>query len=313
MEKPKEYFRTRVGGQALIEGIMMRGPEKICVAVRKPDGTIDLMMDQVKHHPWSKIPFLRGVLNMVENLVLGYRYLMHSADVSLEAEEEEEPSKLEQWLQDHLGDAFEKALMGAASALGVVLALVLFMALPAFCVKTLGRFVPLAGPVKALLEGVVKIAIFVLYLFLCTRMKELHRVFEYHGAEHKTIACYEARLELTVENVRKQIRFHPRCGTSFMILVLLVSIFVNAFLSWDNLALRVAGKLLLLPVVMGVSYELIMLAGRYDNPFTRAFSAPGLWMQRLTTFEPDDSMIEVAIAAVKPVLPENPEEYTYDN
>ena len=252
MEKPKECFRTRVGGQALIEGIMMRGPEKICVAVRKPDGTIDLMMDQVKHHPWSKIPFLRGVLNMVENLVLGYRYLMHSADVSLEGEEEEEPSKLEQWLQDHLGDAFEKALMGAASVLGVVLALVLFMALPAFCVKTLGRFVPLAGPVKALLEGVVKIAIFVLYLYLCTRMKELHRVFEYHGAEHKTIACYEARLELTVENVRKQIRFHPRCGTSFMILVLLVSIFVNDFLSWDNLALRVAGKLLLLPVVMGV-------------------------------------------------------------
>ena len=194
--------------------------------------------------------------------------------------------------------------------LGVVLALVLFMALPAFCVKTLGRFVPLAGPVKALLEGVVKIAIFVIYLYLCTRMKELHRVFEYHGAEHKTIACYEARLELTVENVRKQIRFHPRCGTSFMILVLLVSIFVNAFLSWDNLALRVAGKLLLLPVV---SYELIMLAGRYNNLFTRAFSAPGLWMQRLTTFEPNDSMIEVAIAAVKPVLPEKPEEYTYDN
>ena len=153
MEKPKECFRTLVGGQALIEGIMMRGPEKICVAVRKPDGTIDLMMDQVKHHPWSKIPFLRGVLNMVENLVLGYRYLMHSADVSLGDEEEEEPSKLEQWLQDHLGDAFEKALMGAASVLGVVLALVLFMALPAFCVKTLGRFVPLAGPVKALLEA----------------------------------------------------------------------------------------------------------------------------------------------------------------
>ena len=141
MKKPKECFRTRVGGQALIEGIMMRGPEKICVAVRKPDGTIDLMMDQVKHHPWSKIPFLRGGLNMVENLVLGYRYLMHSADVSLEDEEEEEPSKLERWLQDHLGAAFEKALMGAASVLGVVLALVLFMALPAFCVKTLGRFV----------------------------------------------------------------------------------------------------------------------------------------------------------------------------
>lgn len=308
MEKPKECFRTRVGGQALIEGIMMRGPEKICVAVRKPDGTIDLMMDQVKHHPWSKIPFLRGVLNMVENLVLGYRYLMHSADVSMEDEEEEEPSKLEQWLQDHLGDAFEKALMGAASVLGVVLALVLFMALPAFCVKTLGRFVPLAGPVKALLEGVVKIAIFVIYLYLCTRMKELHRVFEYHGAEHKTIACYEAELELTVENVRKQIRFHPRCGTSFIFLVVLLSIIIGMFLPWKNLWARFGLQLLMLIPETSIGYELIKLAGRYDNIFTRIISAPGIWLQHITTCEPDDPQIEVAIAALKPCIPENKED-----
>ena len=159
-----------------------------------------------------------------------------------------------------------------------------------------------------LLEGLLKIALFVGYLFLCTRMKEIHRVFEYHGAEHKTIACYEAGEELTVENVRRHRRFHPRCGTSFMILVLIVSILLFSVLPWSSTGLRVVLKLLLLPVVMGVSYELIKLAGRYDNLFTRIISAPGLWLQRLTTFEPDDSMIEVAIAAVTPVLPDHPDE-----
>lgn len=197
--------------------------------------------------------------------------------------------------------------MALAAVCGGLLAIVLFMVLPTAIVGLIDRFLPL-GWGKVVLEGVLKIALFVGYLFLCTRMKEIHRVFEYHGAEHKTIACYEAGEELTVENVRHHRRFHPRCGTSFMILVLIVSILLFSVLPWSSTGLRVVLKLLLLPVVMGVSYELIKLAGRYDNLFTRIISAPGLWLQRLTTFEPDDSMIEVAIAAVTPVLPDHPDE-----
>lgn len=307
MEKPKECFKTSVGGQALMEGIMMRGPQKICVAVRKPDGEIDLTMEDVKHHKWQKIPFVRGAFSMIENLVLGYRYLMHSAEVSMPEEEQEEPGKLDKWLQEHTGPKFQNFLMGLAAVMGGMLAIVLFMVLPTAVVGGVNHFVNL-GWGKVLLEGVLKIAMFVIYLFLCTRMKDIHRVFEYHGAEHKTIACYEAGEELTVENIRRHCRFHPRCGTSFMILVLIVSILLFSVLPWSSTGLRVFLKLLLLPVVMGISYELIKLAGRYDNLATRIISAPGLWLQRLTTFEPDDSMIEVAIAAVKPVLPSRPED-----
>lgn len=306
-EPKKECFKTSVGGQALMEGIMMRGPKKICVAVRKPDGEIDLTMEDVKHHKWQKIPFVRGAFSMIENLVLGYRYLMHSAEVSMSEEEQEEPGKLDKWLQEHTGPKFQNFLMGLAAVMGGMLAIVLFMVLPTAIVGGANHFVNL-GWGKVLLEGVLKIAMFVIYLFLCTRMKDIHRVFEYHGAEHKTIACYEAGEELTVENIRRHCRFHPRCGTSFMILVLIVSILLFSVLPWSSTGLRVFLKLLLLPVVMGISYELIKLAGRYDNLATRIISAPGLWLQRLTTFEPDDSMIEVAIAAVKPVLPSRPED-----
>lgn len=307
MEKPKECFKTSVGGQALMEGIMMRGPEKICVAVRRPDGTLDMTYEDVKHHRWQKIPLVRGAAAMIENLVLGYRYLMHSAEVSMPEEAEEEPGRFEKWLGEHAGPGVQNFFMALAAACGGLLAIVLFMVLPTAIVGLIDRFLPL-GWGKVVLEGVLKIALFVGYLFLCTRMKEIHRVFEYHGAEHKTIACYEAGEELTVENVRHHRRFHPRCGTSFMILVLIVSILLFSVLPWSSTGLRVVLKLLLLPVVMGVSYELIKLAGRYDNLFTRIISAPGLWLQRLTTFEPDDSMIEVAIAAVTPVLPDHPDE-----
>lgn len=307
MEKPKECFKTSVGGQALMEGIMMRGPEKICVAVRRPDGTLDMTYEDVKHHRWQKIPLVRGAAAMIENLVLGYRYLMHSAEVSMPEEAEEEPGRFEKWLGEHAGPGVQNFFMALAALCGGLLAIVLFMVLPTAIVGLIDRFLPL-GWGKVVLEGVLKIALFVGYLFLCTRMKEIHRVFEYHGAEHKTIACYEAGEELTVENVRHHRRFHPRCGTSFMILVLIVSILLFSVLPWSSTGLRVVLKLLLLPVVMGVSYELIKLAGRYDNLFTRIISAPGLWLQRLTTFEPDDSMIEVAIAAVTPVLPDHPDE-----
>lgn len=307
MEKPKECFKTSVGGQALMEGIMMRGPQKICVAVRKPDGDIDLTLEDVKHHKWQKIPFVRGAFSMIESLVLGYRYLMHSAEISMPEEDQEEPGKLDKWLQEHTGPKFQNFLMSLAAVIGGMMAIVLFMVLPTAIVGGVNYFLPL-GWGKVLLEGVLKIVMFVTYLFLCTRMKEIHRVFEYHGAEHKTIACYEAGEELTVENIRRHCRFHPRCGTSFLILVLIVSILLFSVLPWSSTGLRVVLKLLLLPVVMGISYELIKLAGRYDNLATRIISAPGLWLQRLTTFEPDDSMIEVAIAAVKPVLPSRPED-----
>lgn len=304
---PKE-FRTSVGGQALMEGIMMRGPEKICVAVRRPDGVIDLSYDQVKHRPWAKIPFVRGVFNMVENMILGYRYLMHSAEISMTEEEaEQQKSRFDKWLEEHAGGRLQSALMACAALAGGALAIVLFLVLPTVLVGLLGHAVPLGG-FKSLLEGLFKMLIFLAYMFLCTRMKEIHRLFEYHGAEHKTIACYESGQPLTVENIRPCSRFHPRCGTSFIFLVILISILVSSLLPWASTGLRVVYKLLLLPVVMGISYELIKLAGRYDNLFTRVVSAPGLWLQRLTTFEPDDSMIEVAIAAVTPVLPEKPED-----
>lgn len=308
MEKPKACFKTSVGGQALMEGIMMRGPEKICVAVRRPNGSIELSEEPVKKRPWSKVPLVRGALNMIDNLVQGYRYLMHSAEVSMGEEFEEEETAFDRWLASHAGPKMQNFIMGCAAVLGGMLALVLFMVLPTTLVGLFDRYILPLGGAKVVLEAVIKLGLFVLYLFLCTRMKEIHRMFEYHGAEHKTIACYEAGEELTVENIRKHSRFHPRCGTSFMILVLIVSILITAALPWGSTLGRVALKLLLLPLVMGISYELIKLAGRYDNILTAVISAPGLWLQRLTTFEPDDSMIEVAIAAVRPVLPERPED-----
>ena len=302
-------FRTSVGGQALMEGIMMRGPEKICCAVRKPDGTIDLTYDKVVTRWYNKVPLLRGVCNMAENLYKGYKYLMHAADIAMEGVEDEEPQgKLDEWLDKHTGPVFQNVLMGCAAFAGVVLALFLFTFLPTFLTGLLLKVVPLGRWGRVILEGVLKMAIFLSYMYLCTRMKELHRVFEYHGAEHKTIACYEAGLPLTVENIRKQSRFHPRCGTSFMILVIIISIFLYAVLPWTSTGLRVVYKLCMFPLLVGISYEILKWAGRSHSVLSRIVSQPGLWMQRLTTFEPDDSMIEVAIAAVTPVLPENKEE-----
>lgn len=308
MEQPKEQFKTSVGGQALMEGIMMRGPEKICCAVRRPDGEIDLKMEDVKHHPWQKIPLVRGSLAMIESMVLGYRYLMHSAEVSMGEDFEQEESKFDKWVNEHCGPKAQNALFVLAALLGSGLAILLFMVLPTLITGLIGGVFPLGRWPKVILEACIKLSIFVLYLFLCGRLPEIRRLFQYHGAEHKTIACYEAGQELTVENIRTHTRFHPRCGTSFLILVLLISIFLYSVLPWNNMALRVVYKLLLLPVVMGISYELLKWCGRCDNLLTRIVRAPGLWVQRLTVFEPDDSMIQVAIAAVTPVLPERPED-----
>ena len=308
-KRPEEKFRTSVGGQALMEGIMMRGPKKICCAVRRPDGTIDLSESEVRTHWYNKIPLVRGVCNMADNLYSGYKYLMHSADISMTGEEQEESeSKLDKWLDEHASPAVQNALMTVSACLGVILAIFLFTFLPTFLTGLLGNVVELGRWPRVILESVLKMAIFLGYMFLCSRLKEIHRMFEYHGAEHKTIACYEAGEELTVENVRRHSRFHPRCGTSFLFLVILIGIVLYAVLPWESTALRVVYKLLLLPVLVGVSYEVIKWAGRSNSWLARAVSRPGLWLQRLTTFEPDDSMIEVAIAAVTPVLPENPEE-----
>lgn len=312
MNQPKpECFKTSVGGQALMEGIMMRGPQRICCAVRKPDGSIETKLEPTPHHGvWSRIPLVRGAVSMVESLVMGYRYMMYSAQVSMgeDYDPQQEESAFEKWVGDHLGKKAEDMLLLAAAVVGGLFAILLFTVLPTVLVGGLDHLISLGRWPKVILEAVLKVAIFLSYMMAISHMKEIHRVFEYHGAEHKTIACYEAGDPLTVENVRKYTRFHPRCGTSFLILVVIVSVFLYSVLPWGSMGLRVLFKLLLLPVVMGISYELLKWCGRSDNWATRIIRAPGLLVQRLTVFEPDDSMIEVAIAAVTPVLPNTPEE-----
>ena len=302
----RSKFKTTVGGQAVIEGIMMQGPEKWCLAVRVPDGSITTEVHEAAKRPWAKLPFIRGVFSFFTSFTTGYKVLMRSAELAMD-EEEEELSKFDQWVEKHLGDAGTKIFMGISAVLGVLLAAGLFMIAPTALVRFLDGFVTLGGW-KSIIEGLIKIAIFVGYLALVRRMNEISRVFSYHGAEHKTISCYEAGDELTVENIKRNSRFHPRCGTSFLLIVLIISILVSSVLPWSGTLLRAGLKIVMLPVVMGIAYEIIRLAGRYDNIVTRIVSAPGLWLQRLTTCEPDDSMIEVAIAAVTPVLPEDPGE-----
>ena len=285
---------------------MMRGPVLTSMATRMPDGSIDVETwntHKGSKTPWTRrAPFIRGIFNMVDSMVVGYHCLMKSAEKA--GVEEEEPSKFDRWLEQKLGDNMMKVLGGFAVVLGVALAAVLFIFIPTG-LSSLLRPVVGTGIVLSLIEGLIKVLILVGYMALCSRMKEIRRVFEYHGAEHKSIACYEAMEPLTVENIRPQCRFHPRCGTSFLFLVILISIIIGSFISWKNALLRAAIKLLLIPVVVGIAYELIKLAGRCDNILTRVISAPGLWLQRITTCEPDDGQIECAVAALKAVIPED--------
>lgn len=284
---------------------MMRGPFLTSMATRMPDGSIEVeTWDTHKSGktPWTRrAPFIRGIFNMVDSMVVGYSCLMKSAE---KAGVEEEPTKFDRWLEEKLGDNMMKVLGGFAVVLGVALAAVLFIFIPTGLSSLLKPLLG-AGIGLSLIEGLIKVIILVGYMWLCSRMKEIHRVFEYHGAEHKSIACYEAGLPLTVENIRPQRRFHPRCGTSFLFLVVFISIIVGSFISWDNPAIRMLLKLALIPVVVGISYELIKLAGRSDGILTRIISAPGMWLQRITTCEPDDSQIECAIAALEAVIPED--------
>lgn len=297
--------KTSIGGQALIEGIMMRGPFLTSMATRMPDGSIDVETwntHKGSKTPWTrKTPFIRGIFNMVDSMVVGYSCLMKSAE---KAGVEEEPTKFDKWLEKKLGHNMMKMLGGFAAVLGVALAAVLFIFIPTGLSSLLKPLLG-AGIGLSLIEGLIKVIILVGYMWLCSRMKDMRRVFEYHGAEHKSVACYEAGLPLTVENVRPQRRFHPRCGTSFLFLVVFISIIVGSFISWDNPAIRMLLKLALIPVVVGISYELIKLAGRSDGILTRIISAPGMWLQRITTCEPDDSQIECAIAALEAVIPED--------
>ena len=312
MNQPKkERFKTSVGGQALMEGIMMRGPKQMCCAVRKPDGTIETKLDPTPTHGvWTKIPLVRGAIAMIESMIVGYRYMMYSAQVSMgdDYDPAEEETAFEKWVGEHLGEKAENALMTVAAVLGGLLAILLFTVLPTFLVGGVNRLLPLGRWGKVVLEAVLKVAIFLSYMVGISKMKEIHRVFEYHGAEHKTIACYEAGDPLTVENVRKYTRFHPRCGTSFLFVVIVVSILcssiVFSYVNWQNLWVRVGMHLLLLIPVVGVTYEFNRFVGRHDNAVTRILSAPGMWLQNFTTNEPDDSMLEVAIRALELVIPE---------
>lgn len=321
-KKDTSVHKTSVGGQALIEGIMMTGPKGTAMSVRLPDGTIDTEQKEFKHIrdkvKFLGLPIIRGVVNFIEQMIFGYKCLMESAEKSgfedIE-EDEENMSKLDKWLSDHMGPKMMNVLTTIASFLGIILAMFLFMFVPTKLTDLLNN---LANGVlvnfRALIEGVMRIIIFVAYIALVSLMKDIKRTFMYHGAEHKTIFCYENGLDLTVENVKKQSRFHPRCGTSFMFVILIISILISSLISVcfphlrDVTAIWMIIKILILPLVMGFGYEFIKFAGRHDNIFVKIVSAPGLWMQRLTTKEPDDSMMEVAIEAFKAVITDNPDD-----
>ena len=297
---------TSIGGQALIEGIMMRGPKKTAMAVRLPDGNIDRselkFMSVKERFKILNMPIIRGVVNFVEAMIQGYKALSISADKSGFADEEG---------GEKTSSAVITAIMAVASVLAVALSVFLFVYLPALAFDglmiILGDSIEFLAP---LFEGIIKILIMVVYMLLVSRMKDIKRVFMYHGAEHKTIFCFEAKEELTVENVRRHRRFHPRCGTSFLILMLLVSIVVSSLITillpWlrGYTLIWVAVKILLVPFICGIGYELIKICGKYENLFTKIISAPGMWLQRITTIEPDDSMIEIAIVALSEVIPE---------
>ncbi len=317
--------KTSIGGQALMEGIMMRGPKGAAVAIHHSDGSIDVKLEEEKHfsdkHKWAKKPILRGMVNFIESLVYGYKYLMYSAnEIELDDDSpiEEEPSKLDKWIEAHFGPKMIAVIGVISMILGFALAFVLFMWFPAWSVDMFDFHVTNHvldnHSLHPLFEGIIRVIILILYMWLVGKNKDIHRVFKYHGAEHKTISTYERGAELTVENVRESSRFHPRCGTNFMFLMLIIAILLSTIVAviWPGIQnprwLWILIKLLLIPLVMGIGYEIIRYAGKHDNKFAAVMVAPGMWMQRITTVEPDDEMIETAIAAFNAVRTENPED-----
>ena len=310
-DKQAGAFRTTIGGQALIEGILMRGPEKQAIAVRGPEGLVvkeeelRLIRDR---YPVLGLPLVRGSVTFLDSMVKGVKALMFSADFYPEEAGAEEPSRFERWLDEKMGnEKMEKLVIGLSVVMAVCFSIGLFMLLPTFLASFVERVTD-SVLVRNLVDAVLRIAIFMTYLIAVSRMSDIKRVFSYHGAVKKTIFCYEKRLELTVENVRIQPKHHPRCGTSFMLVVIIVAILVNtvvfALFPVENVFLRMLVQLLLLPLVVGITYEFNRYVGGHDNPVTNLLARPGLWMQNFTTFEPDDSMIEVAIEAMKRVIPE---------
>ena len=326
MSEKKEHI-TSIGGQAVLEGVMMRGPYKTACAVRKPDGEIIVEENEngSKTRPkFCKLPIIRGCVNFIDSLIIGMKALMFSAEfVDLEAEEETE-SKFDKWLEEKFGDKIKDIVIYVAIALSIVLSVGLFILLPSLLTSVLEWIlskIPFLSQIAAtktftgLSEGIIRMAIFLVYMILVSQMKDIKRVFEYHGAEHKTIACYEAGEELTVENVKKHTRFHPRCGTSFLLFVMVISIIIFILLPrFDQygkilqIVLRMLTRIALLPVVAGLSYEVIKFAGRSKSKCVAFLTKPGIWLQKLTTREPDESQIEVAIKSITAVIPENREE-----
>ena len=298
-------FRTSIGGQALIEGILMRGPKKLAIVCRTAEGLVE-KVDELKllkdKYPIFGWPFIRGCVTFIDSMIKGMQALTYSAE--LVPLDEQEPDKLDQWIEKHFSaEKASKIIIGTAVVLGIALALFLFIFLPTLIV---GLIKPLTQNLvlRNLSEGVVKIIILLAYMRLCCCVSDVKRLFSYHGAEHKTIFCYEHGKPLTVENVRTESRFHPRCGTSFLLVVVVVSILVNSVVTLTNSFARMGAHLLLLPVVVGISYEINLWCGRHDNRLSAVLSAPGKWLQHMTTNEPDDGMIECAIRAMELVIPE---------
>ena len=293
-----------IGGQAVIEGIMMKNGDDYATAVRKPDGTIEVKKDTyvslTEKVKILSLPFIRGVFNFADSMVLGMKSLTWSASF-FEDDEDSQPGKFELFLDKVFGEKLEKVLMAFVMVFSMVMAIGIFMVLPMFLSDIFRQFIP-SETVMAVLEGVIRIAIFILYIKLISRMEDIKRTFMYHGAEHKCINCVEHGLPLTVENVRKSSKEHKRCGTSFLLIVMVISILFFMVIRVEDVWLRAASRIILIPVIAGVSYEFLRLAGRSNSCAINALSRPGMWMQALTTTEPDDSMIEVAIAAVEEVF-----------
>ncbi|MDO4325645.1 MAG: DUF1385 domain-containing protein [bacterium] len=293
-----------IGGQAVIEGIMMRNQDVYATAVRKPDGEImvkkDTYVSMTEKYPVLALPFIRGVFNFIDSMVLGMRTLTYSASF-FEDDEDSEPSRFELWLDKVFGEKLEKMLMGFVMVFSVIMAVGIFMILPLLIANIFRNFIS-SDTVMAFLEGIIRILIFIGYIKLISRMPDIQRTFMYHGAEHKCINCVEHGLKLNVENVRNSSKEHKRCGTSFLLIVMIISILFFMVIRVDTVWLRILSRIILIPVIAGVSYEFLRLAGRNDSKIMNLLSKPGLWMQGLTTKEPDDSMIEVAIAAVEDVF-----------
>lgn len=298
--------RTNIGGQAILEGVMMRGKHMYAVAVRKPDKEIIVDKKKLKSDrpAFFKLPLIRGTVSLIDSLIIGMKTISYSAEFF--DTEEDKPSKFDKYLENKFGDKLNDILISFSVVIAIAMAVALFMVLPTWISSFLRNLIP-GSWALGIVEGIMRILIFLVYLILITQMKDIKRVFQYHGAEHKTINCFEDEQELTVENVKKHSRFHKRCGTSFLLIVMVVSMVVFMFVRVDSVPLRLLSRVVLFPVIAGISYELIRWAGNSDSNLVKLISAPGMCLQKLTTAEPDDSMMEVAIAAMKGVLEDEPE------